>query len=80
MVPYWIYPINGGAKIERRVPALPLSRDILRLADLKRTLAVYRVVFGQPGQDDLIEFLTSKFEGEELRQICTELRVDLRPR
>lgn len=79
MVPYWIYPVEGGAKIERRVPALPLSRDLIRMADLRRTLAVYRVVFGQPRQDDLIEFLTSRFQGEELNRICDELRVDLSP-
>lgn len=79
MVPYWIYPIAGGAQIERRVPALPLSRDLSRMTDLRRTLAVYRVVFGQPRQEDLIEFLTSRFEGEELRRVCSELRVDLSP-
>jgi len=79
MVPYWIFSTEGGAKIERRVPALPLSRDLLRLADLRRTLAVYRVVFGQPRQEDLIEYLTSRFEGHELKRICSELRVDLSP-
>ncbi len=79
MVPYWLFPLEGGAKIERRVPALPLSREILRMADLRRTLAVYRMVFGQPRQEDLIEFLTAKFEGTELDRICSELRVDLTP-
>lgn len=79
MVPYWIFPVEGGAKIERRVPALPLSRDLMRMADLRRTLAVYRLVFGQPRQEDLIEYLTSRFSGEELARICAELRVDLSP-
>ena len=27
LVPYWLYPLSGGAHIERHVPALPLSRD-----------------------------------------------------
>jgi hypothetical protein len=79
MVPYWVYPIEGGAKIERKVPALPLSRELLRMADLRRTLALYRLVFGQPRQEDLIEYLSSRFEGEELKRVCTELRVDLSP-
>jgi hypothetical protein len=79
MVPYWIFTTEGGAKIERRVLALPLSRDLLRLADLRRTLAVYRVVFGQPRQEDLIEYLTSRFEGAELERVCSELKVDLSP-
>lgn len=79
MVPYWIFPLEGGAKIERRVAALPLSRDMLRMTDLRKTLAVYRLVFGQPRQEDLLEFLTSRFDGEELRKICDDLRVDLSP-
>jgi len=79
MIPYWVFPVEGGARIERRVPALPLSRELLRMADLRRTLAVYRVVFGQPRQEDLIQFLTSRFEGDELKRVCTDLRVDLSP-
>ena len=27
LVPYWLFPLAGGAHIERHVPALPLSRD-----------------------------------------------------
>lgn len=79
MIPYWVYPLEGGARIERRIPALPLSKDLLRMADLRRTLAVYRAVFGQPRQDDLIQFLTSRFSGDELDRVCTELRVNLSP-
>jgi hypothetical protein len=79
MIPYWVFALEDGAKIERRVPALPLSREILRMADLRRTLAVYRMVFGQPRQEDLIEYLTTRFSGPELEKICSELRVDLTP-
>jgi hypothetical protein len=46
---------------------------------LRRTLAVYRAVFGQPRQEDLIQFLTSRFEGAELERVCADLRVDLNP-
>ena len=56
LVPYWLYPLSGGAHIERHVPALPLSRDASQLEALKRSLAVYRMVFGQPRQDDLVTF------------------------
>lgn len=31
LVPYWIYPVAGGARIERHVPAFPLGRDVQRL-------------------------------------------------
>ena len=57
LVPYWMYSTEGGARIERYVPALPLSREIEKLELLKRSLAAYRLVFGQPRQEDLIAFL-----------------------
>ncbi|MFZ5785078.1 MAG: C-terminal helicase domain-containing protein, partial [Acidobacteriota bacterium] len=57
LVPYWLYELDGGARIERRVPMLPLSREVTRLGALKRSLAVYRLALGQPRQEDLLEFL-----------------------
>ena len=58
LVPYWVHP--GEAAIERYVPALPLSKEVSRLTELKRSLALYRLVFGQPRQEDLIEYLASR--------------------
>ena len=61
LVPFWVY--DGPAKVERRVPMLPFSREIDRLRWLKKSLAAYRLAFGQPRQDDLLEYLES-LEGE----------------
>ncbi|MCB0996416.1 MAG: hypothetical protein KDB21_15070, partial [Acidimicrobiales bacterium] len=72
MVPYWSYP--GPAAIERYVPSLPFSRDVPKLADLKRSVALYRLVFGQPRQEDLIELLA----GVDPATLA-ELRIDLSP-
>jgi hypothetical protein len=47
----------GEAKIERHVPALPYSREVERLHELCRSLAIYRMVFGQNRQEDLIQYL-----------------------
>jgi Helicase conserved C-terminal domain len=55
LIPYWIY--EGSVRVERRVPMLPFSREVTRLAWLKRSLTVYRLAFGQPRQDDLLEYL-----------------------
>ena len=77
LVPYWIYP--GEAKIEREVPALPMSRDLERLDTLRRELAVYRMVFGQPRQDDLLEFLLERTDAVSLRSLATELTINLTP-
>lgn len=60
LIPYWIYPIENGATVERRVPMLPFSREKQRLPDLKASLAVYRLVFGQPRQEDLLAHLKER--------------------
>ena len=67
-------------KIERYVPCLPLSRDIERLKDLKNTLVAYRMVFGQPRQEDLVEFLKKYLDQDEIRREIENFRIDLSPR
>ena len=79
LVPFWLYPRDGGAQIERYVPALPLSRDARQLADLKRSMAAYRLVFGQPRQEDLVAYLANRFDDAQLEQLMTELRLDVTP-
>ena len=80
LVPYWLFPLPDGAHIERHVPALPLSQDASQLQGLKRSLAVYRMVFGQPRQDDLLAFLLEQYSDETLDEIAPSLRIDLAPR
>ena len=79
MVPYWLFPLKDGAHIERHVPALPLSRDASQLEALKRSLAVYRMVFGQPRQDDLMAFLLDRCSPELLEEVGPLLRIHLSP-
>lgn len=57
LVPYWVAP--GEARIERHVPALPYTSEVEAFARLKRQLAAYRVVFGQPRQEELLDLLDS---------------------
>jgi hypothetical protein len=78
LVPYWVYPTEGGAHIDRYVPALPLSREIEKLEQLKRSLAVYRLAFGQPRQDDLTAYL-ARIPESRREEIAVELRIDLTP-
>jgi hypothetical protein len=79
IVPYWVFPLEGGAAVERHVPALPLSEDLERLDALRRTLAVYRMVFGQPRQDELLGYLLRRMEREEAVSYLADLRIDLAP-
>ncbi|MBY6204144.1 helicase-related protein [Halomonas denitrificans] len=55
LVPHWLAP--GEFKVERRVPLLPYTREVEAFKRLKRQLAAYRVVFGQPRQEELLKLL-----------------------
>ncbi len=77
LVPYWLFP--GDAKIERHVPALPFSREVERIYGLRRALAIYRMVFGQSRQEDLMTYLLAKIPENEREKIVAELQIDLSP-
>lgn len=55
--PYWVFPLDGGAAIERYVPSLPLSKESHAYKRLMRTVGAYRLVLGQPRQEDLLRYL-----------------------
>jgi len=46
---------------------------------LKKSLAAYRMVFGQTRQQDLVEFLMSNFKEEDIEAISEQLKIDLTP-
>ena len=55
LVPHWIAP--GEHRVERHVPQLPYTSESEAFDRLKRQLAAYRVVFGQPRQEELVTLL-----------------------
>ena len=55
LVPYWIS--HGDIRVSRTVPLLPYTREATLYERLKRQLAAYRVVFGQPRQEELLSLL-----------------------
>jgi hypothetical protein len=77
MRPEWIF--NGDAKIQRLVPLLPMSRDVIKLKQLVEATSLYRMTIGQPRQAELLKLLTelSKDEQEAVRQAVS---IDLSPR
>jgi hypothetical protein len=79
IVPFWVYPVEGGARIERHVPALPLSRDSQRLVDLRKTLAAYRMVFGHARQDDLLKHLLGHSANPEIQTKLQTVSINLAP-
>ena len=77
LVPYWLFP--GDAKIERHVPMLPFSREAERIHGLRRSLAIYRMVFGQSRQEDLIAYLLAHIPEKDRAGIMADLHIDLSP-
>lgn len=73
LIPFWVFAPEDGATIERYVPALPLSLESARYHRLKRTVGAYRMVLGQPRQEDLLLYAGAR-EGE-----LDWLHIDLTP-
>jgi hypothetical protein len=79
LVPYW-HVDTDHFKIERIIPLYPFSRDHGKLAAILKTLAIYRLAFGQPRQVELIEHLLQKdFSPEEIALIREKLMINLSP-
>ena len=80
LVPWWVYDGPGSVKIERIVPMLPLSRETQRLPALKEALAAYRLVFGQPRQEDLLQYVLERLDQDEIdREALRRCQIDLSP-
>lgn len=80
LIPFWSYDIDGGFSIRSCIPTFPLSRDREHLAHLQSTLVAYRLVLGQPRQEDLVNFLRAKLAEEHGRTAFSSYRIDLGPR
>ncbi|GGH40122.1 Helicase conserved C-terminal domain-containing protein [Cribrihabitans marinus] len=76
MEPFWL--LDGPTGIERFALSLPYSRETALLGWLKRSVALYRLAFGQPRQDDLISFLEGLDRSVEHIDL-SELQISLRP-
>jgi len=77
LIPFWIF--EGDHKIERVIPMFPLSREVGHLERLKKSLVVYRSIFGQPRQEELIEFMRENLPPEEVKAMFEYATVDLSP-
>jgi Helicase conserved C-terminal domain len=80
LVPYWLFETEGGWSVERRVPLLPLSREVPQLSRLKEMLAIYRLAFGQPRQEDLLSYLNHHGTGTASENPSSSYRISLAPR
>jgi Helicase conserved C-terminal domain len=78
LFPFWVAPF-GRAKIERHLPTLPHSREVAQLDGLRRALVIYRLVFGQNRQEDIVNYLLHRMPAEDIAQLMDFCRVDLAP-
>jgi hypothetical protein len=46
---------------------------------LKNSLAAYRLAFGQPRQEDLVEFLRRNHSEEDISELVKNFKIDLTP-
>ena len=76
LMPFWMYP--GDASLVRRIMGIPLSRDEEQWKRLQESLALYRLVFGQPRQEDMLAALQRRGIAGSDEQVA-EMRIDLRP-
>ncbi|MGE2718459.1 helicase-related protein [Mycolicibacterium celeriflavum] len=56
--PWWLYP--GDARVERLVVHFPLSREDAQYQRLRDSLTLYRMMLGQPRQEDMMELLRQR--------------------
>jgi hypothetical protein len=85
IVPFWVYvpehlPEEQLSRIERHLPITPLSREASRIDPLLASVAFYRLAFGQPRQEELVDHVLNRISDDALRAELAEVRVDLSPR
>jgi hypothetical protein len=79
LMPFWIFEdVDNPTRVERIVPLPPFSSENAKFKALKRSLAIYRLAFGQPRQEDLIEYLADT-RGERDEALLRSLQLDLSP-
>ena len=71
LVPHWI--AEGEHRVERHVLQLPYTAEAEAFKRLKRQLAAYRVVIGQPRQEELLALLDRADLGARLGNWAVDL-------
>jgi hypothetical protein len=79
LVPYWVFETQGGDAIERRIFDMPFSRDEARYMRLRKDLSLYRLVFAQPRQEDLLAYLTGQLGQVLSGQAAMQWKISLAP-
>lgn len=74
IVPNWhIEAGNSSAWIEREVPMYEFSQDIEKYENMKKALGNYRLAFGQPRQEELVDAIADNLTEEEKSKLLINL-------
>jgi hypothetical protein len=77
--PFWFYS-KGSAQIERIVPMFPMSREVRKYDQILKILVLYRLAFGQPRQEELLEnLLESNLTASERIESLKGMMINLSP-
>ena len=85
LYPHWVFEPRGGQveRIRRHLFFYADSQDAIRYEELKERLALYRLVFGQPRQQDLLDRIQRTVRDESGRQVShaalTRYMINLSP-
>lgn len=72
IIPNWHFDFNDDC-IERMVPMYQFSQDIQKFMAMKKILGLYRLTFGQPRQEELIDALNCHLSSEETEKMLIDL-------
>jgi hypothetical protein len=83
LVPFWISDGTKGLnkyKICRHIPDILMSKEKGMVEALRRSLITYRMVLGQPRQEDLLRFLEQRAGGDDgFLEELLKYKIDLSP-
>lgn len=79
LIPFWHTETKSDIKIERFVPLYPFSKDIEKYNNLIKILTFYRLTFGQPRQEELVDALSGYGFDDEVIKKLDELIINLSP-
>ena len=79
LVPFWVFS-TGGRRGHRAPRSSPAAQPGQRAAGaLRKSLAVYRMVFGQARQEELLAYLLDRVPDADRLRLAEDLRIDLSP-
>jgi hypothetical protein len=84
LVPFWIYlpsqvPDAKLSRIERHLPITAYSREASKIDPLLASVAYYRLAFGQPRQEELLDHVLGNITDPAVLEELTAVRIDLSP-